>query len=294
MNSDLLAKRRRPARPIRPSDDAERNYRRNLIALVQVMARAVAAEVMPILREEKAQFTGDAVVMDRWTDRLIAALQRAADRFTGEWFEQSSTRLAKSTVSMAEAESTAAFLKSVNEAVGVDLSPVLGSAGMVDYLDMAVADNVSLIKSIATQYHDRVQNIVMNGVRNGDAPSTIAKALQAQTGVTRRRARFIARDQVAKMNGDIVERRQTQAGITHYRAIDSGDERVTGRPGGKYQNAKIKCWEIARKDVGFGPGVYSWKKGATAGGKSGLHPGKHHPGCRCTASPVMPWELPER
>lgn len=288
-----VAQRRRQAKPV-AVDQTERYYRAQLQSLVRAMAKAVAAEILPILKEEKSNFIADHDFMDRWLDRLVAALQSLSAQWVGQRFERQVRRLAASTVSMAEAESTAAFLQSVNRAVGVDLSNVISREGLADYLDMAVEDNVSLIKSISSRYFERVESIVLSGVRDGDAPTTIAKRLSEQTGATYKRARLIARDQVAKLNSDITAKRQTEAGITHFRWITSNDERVTGRPGGKYSSAKIKCWEIAKKDIGFGPGVYRWKEGASYGGESGLKPGKAHINCRCTASPVFEWELPEK
>jgi len=296
-NSELLAKRKRPAKPIQPSDAVERYYRTQLRSLVRAMARAVAEEVMPVVRDEKAAYIGDAdrsVVMDRWIDRVIEALQRASALFIGQAFEAQAARVARSTVSMAEAESTKAFLKSVNQAVGVDLSPVLSQQGMAEYIDASVLDNVALIRSVSEQYFERVQNIVLGGMRNGDHPTSIAKALQHQTGITDRRAKAIARDQVAKLNSQIVQRRQVQAGITHFRWVTANDERVTGRPGGRYANAKIKCYEIAKRDIGFGPGVYPWSRGASYAGETNLYPGRAHVACRCTASPVFEWQLPNR
>jgi len=165
---------------------------------------------------------------------------------------------------------------------------------MAEYIDASVLDNVNLIKSVSEQYFQRVQNVVLGGMRSGDSPTTIARALQHQTGITDRRARIIARDQIAKLNSQIVQRRQVQAGITHFRWVTANDERVTGRPGGRYANAKVKCHEIAKRDIGFGPGVYRWDRGASYAGETNLHPGQAHVNCRCTASPVFEWQLPNR
>src|SRR5690606_36572047 len=157
--------------------------------------------------------------------------------------------------------------KSVNQAVGVDLSPVLSQQGMAEYIDASVPDNVALIRSVSEQHLERAQNVVLRGRRNRGHPASIARAPQHQTGINDRRAKAIARDQVAKLNSQIVQRRQVQAGITHFRWVTANDERVTGRPGGRYANAKIKCYEIAKRDIGFGPGVYPWSRGASYAGE---------------------------
>ncbi|WP_220387564.1 phage minor head protein [Alloalcanivorax xenomutans] len=295
MNRALYQKRkkRRPARPSRKDESVEVFYRGQLRSLVRLINQVIAAEVMPVVKQEKPAYTGDALTMDGWAERVRAALQAAADQFTTATFAAQAERVAQDMVRRADAVSTGAFVESVNRAIGVDLSNMIDSERLQEELEAAVAENISLIRSIPQQHFTRLESIVLNGMRNGQTPTTIANNIRELSGVTYRRARFIARDQVAKLNGDITEARQSAAGITHYRAVDAGDERVTGRPGGRYPNAKIKCWEIARRDIGYGPGVYTWKEGASYAGQKGLHPGKHHPGCRCTATPVFEWELPD-
>lgn len=293
MNREQLAKRKRPAPPLKTPDAVESWYRRQLRSLVVAMNKAIGAEILPIIRQEREAYVGDAApTFDGWAERINRALELAAGQFASQAFESQLERLAREVVVRTDTVTTGAFIESVNKAVGVDLSAIITNEGLNDYLEAALIENVNLIKTIPSQYFSQVRTSVISGMRNGDRPSTIAKRLQELSGVTQRRAAFIARDQVAKLNADIVEARQTNAGITHYRVITSGDERVTGNPAGRYPNAKIKCYEIARRDIGFGPGVYSWKEGAEYAGQKGLHPGKHHPGCRCTSSPVFEWQLP--
>jgi SPP1 gp7 family putative phage head morphogenesis protein len=235
--------------------------------------------------------TRDAAFMDGWIERVIAALALSMASFQEGVFASHAERLASSTVSMTESETTKAFLESVNRAVGVDMTHVIGNEGLSDYIEAAAHENAQLIKSIPQEYFTDIQSAVIGGIRNGDAPSKIIKTIRAKTEATYNRAKLIARDQTAKLTSEINEQRQTNAGIKYYRSVDSGDERVSGRPGGKYPNAKISCWAIARQDIGYGPGVYRWDTGASYGGQTGLHPGKHHIQCRCTASPVFEWEV---
>lgn len=242
------------------------------------MARAVDAELAPVLR---AGYTADSPILDR----VIAVLAMLSSRFGGPSFEQQAERLARSTLSMAEAETTQAFLSSVNAAVGVDMSRVLGSVG--EYLDLAVADNVNLIKSLSSVYFERIEQAVIGGMRAGESNTVIARRIQQATGATYDRAKLIARDQMAKANTDIARTRMAQAGIKRFRWSTSQDQRVSGNPAGRYPNAKIKCYLIARQDVGFGPGVYPIDKGATYGGESGLMPGRAHINCRCTMTPQI-------
>jgi SPP1 gp7 family putative phage head morphogenesis protein len=300
MNERVGKTRKKSARPRDPTAKIERYYRAQLRSLVRSMAKRVKEDVLPVVQEEKEEYkqsTGDSVpsyTADAWSDRVIKAIQAVAGEFISGIFAQQYERIARQTVSMAESETTEAFVKSVNEAVGVDMGPILDNEGMQDYVQAATQQNVGLIKSIPEEYFTGIESAVLGGIRDGKAPSAIASQIQSQTGVHERKARTIARDQTAKLTSEITERRQRQSGIKYYQSVTAGDERVTGKPGGKYPNAKISCWGIAKQDIGFGPGVYRWDKGATWNGQKGLHPGRHHINCRCTAKPIFEYELPEK
>lgn len=281
-NEEIGRTRRRRPRKRDPARELDRWYRKQLRRIVREIADAVEAEVLPVVRETKAEYTLDAdpvATRDGWADRVIQAINLVWQSFTGAAFEQQADRLARQTVSMAESESTNAFLKSVNEAVGVDMSPMLDREGMREYLDVAAHNNAELIKSVPQDYLKGVEEAVMGGIRAGEAPTTIARNIQHQTGINQRRARFIARDQTAKLTGEITERRQKQAGIKYFRWSTSGDSRV----GDDHRAA-------ARRDVGYGPGIYRWDQPP----KEGIPGRATRPNCRCTAIPVFEWEISGR
>ncbi|PHN61266.1 phage head morphogenesis protein [Pseudomonas sp. ICMP 8385] len=253
------------------------------------MAGELVKALEPELKRLKRDYTADAKpTMDGWTDDILAAIRGVSRRFSSSLFESQIQRVAASTVSRAEADNADDFRKSVNQAVGVDFQLITRPRGMQDYLEASTAENVNLIKSIPDEYFKNVETIVLGGMKDGLAPTAIAKQIQEQTGVSARRAKLIARDQVSQLNADLTEKRQAAAGIEFYKSEDAGDQRVSGAPGGKYPNAKISCYGIARKDIGYGPGIYKVGVGASWGGKTGLKPGKHHPLCRCIAIAMIP------
>lgn len=248
------------------------------------MASELYAEITPELKRLKPEYTADArFTADSWVDDILAAIRRVSSRFTSSLFEAQINRVANQTISRAEATNAEEFRESVNRAVGVNISNILKPKSIAEYIQASVAENVALIKSIPSYYFEKIEGLVLSGMKDGLAPTALAKQIQKETGVTYERAKFIARDQMAKVNSDLTRKRQMDAGIDFYKSQDANDERVSGRPGGRYPNAKISCWGIARKDIGFGKGVYTVKDGASWGGVDNLHPGKHHPGCRCVA-----------
>lgn len=286
---DSRKKKPKAPKPVLPSQEAERYYSGQLRGMVRLMAGELVKVLEPELKLLKRDYIADSKpTMDGWTDEILTAIRGVSRRFSSSLFEAQIQRVAASTVSRAEADNAEDFRKSVNQAVGVDFQLITRPKGMQDYLEASTAENVNLIKSIPEEYFKNVETIVLGGMKDGLAPTAIAKQIQEQTGVSARRAKLIARDQVSQLNSDLTRQRQAAAGIEFYKAVDAGDQRVSGAPGGKYPNAKISCYGIARQDIGYGPGVYKVADGAPWGGKTGLHPGKHHVLCRCIAIAMIP------
>ncbi|WP_237656146.1 phage minor head protein [Kosakonia sp. MH5] len=284
MLAEILKKtpprRRAPLRPARQTDETERYYNGQLRDIVRQMAQAIDEALIPVLRRE---YTADS----RLTDIIMTSIRQAADRFFSVAFGAATEKLAQRVVSRADSESSAVFVEQINRALGVDMTGLMVNGELVDYFDASVEQNVALIKSLSSDYFDDIQRQVMDGILRGDSLTTITRNLQNTTGATYNRAKLIARDQTAKIRSDITRQRQQQAGIDRFRWSTSQDVRVSGNPAGRYPKAKIKCFNIARQDVGYGPGVYLWSKGASFNGETGLFPGRAHINCRCTPTPLI-------
>jgi hypothetical protein len=87
------------------------------------------------------------------------------------------------------------------------------TAPMRDVLDATLAENVSLIKSIGSQYHTEVEGMVMRSVTAGRDLQSLNKELKERYGVTERRANFIALDQNNKATSSFVRVRQQDLGL---------------------------------------------------------------------------------
>jgi len=150
--------------------------------------------------------------------------------------------------------------KAMRSVLGVDIfqrEPFLN-----DTINSFVKENVALIKSIPEKYLNDVASSVQRGVRAGETSKTIALDIEKRTKVTRNRAKFIARDQVSKLNGQLARLRQTNVGVDDYTWRTALDERV---------RATHKANE-GRK--------FKWNKPPAVTG----HPGEDFQ-CRCIAEP---------
>ncbi len=128
-----------------------------------------------------------------------------------------------------------------------------------------VRENVSLITSIDDRYFADLERLFAGGIESGQNTAALRKVLEERYGVSRSRAQLIARDQIAKLNGQIAEKRQSDLGIEEYAWRTVGDERV--RETHAEKDGRRFRWDDPPADTG--------------------HPGTDYQ-CRCVAEPVLP------
>ena len=94
--------------------------------------------------------------------------------------------------------------------------------------------NVGLIKAVPQETLAGMRNIVQESWRQGLLNKDIAKRLNRAYEIKASKARFWARDQMAKLNAELSQQQQKDAGVEQYIWSTSGDERVRGNPNGKW------------------------------------------------------------
>lgn len=82
--------------------------------------------------------------------------------------------------------------------------------------ELWVSENTRLIKSIPTDELSDMEGIIQRGVMNGSSADTIKKQIQERYGVTERRAKLIAVDQIGKSNAALSQQRLKDAGVKNY------------------------------------------------------------------------------
>lgn len=131
--------------------------------------------------------------------------------------------------------------------------------------------NARLITDIPAKAMRQIYNESITALQEGTTVKDLTNIVQERLGVSDSRAELIARDQVAKLNSDLVKERQVENDVTHYVWRTVQDERVR---------------DSHRQADG---NTYSW----TANGADtpcGLVPGDDYQ-CRCTAEPILPLYL---
>jgi SPP1 gp7 family putative phage head morphogenesis protein len=251
-------------KPVRPNAGVESIYRRKLTKLVEDMNASVCYWLSAAFRAHPPKMAVDAVPANELRDAL-AKLAR-------QWlynFDELADELAKYFATDVAERSDSALADSFRR-LGFTVKFTMTPA-MRDIIQATVHENVSLIKSIPRQYLTQVEGLTMRSVQAGRDLGFLAKGLQKQYGVTKKRAALIARDQNNKATASMNRARQTELGITEAIWVHSSAGKKP-RPTHVKMNGK-------RYDVS--EGMYDSHEGRY------VLPGELI-NCRCTSRSVIP------
>lgn len=247
--------------PVRANAGIEAAFRKRLDALIDEMQRSIQHWVKaqyrrnaPEIAQDESPAAGLKALMDglgrQWERRFNAAAPELA-----EWF------------SVAIKDRSDAALKGILKRAGLTVEFRM-SRGVNDVFQATVAEQVGLIKSIASEHLTDVQGAVMRCVTQGRDLGYLSKELEARYGVTKRRAAFIARDQANKATATITRARQIEMGITKAKWRHSSAGR---HPRASHVAADGQEYDVAKGMLIDGAWIF---------------PGEL-PNCRCTSAPII-------
>lgn len=271
----LSTKRKKP-KGIKPPDAVGLAYLADMRKMIRSMKKDVDAKLIPILKKTETDYILDSAptyTEDQWLGQLINAFEFLKMKWVGAGMDQVAAQIASKFVRSADQ------VNSKRNAADFGVNIFATNAELQEYLQASVYDNARLIKSIPSQYLTNVESIVMSNVRAGGRWEAVAKQLQQEYGVTDRRAKLIARDQTAKINGQLSAKRQVAAGFEYFQWIDSHDNRV--RSNHKKHNDKV---------TEYGRGIYRWDNPPLSEKGTPIICGTEYQ-CRCVARPVSNEEV---
>jgi hypothetical protein len=156
--------------------------------------------------------------------------------------------------------------------------------------DAWVGNSVTRAAETVSTFYDNMHRSVLDAVKKGMDFDDVVKMIQdMDSSLTDARAAFLARDLTGKLNGIITQKLQTGLGLQEYFWQTAADERVRGRPGGKYPNALPSHWAMDSVICSWAdPNICSFDYGITWVPRLANMP-HYHPGmdwqCRCRGTP---------
>jgi SPP1 gp7 family putative phage head morphogenesis protein len=240
-------------------------YRMALLTIAREAIDIIKREVIPAVERIPTASHADADVdVDSLIGRIRIALgKRFSKAKVAKIVERNGGKISK----LGEDE----FLRQMKGVLGIDLG---ASTKLAPVMKSFVKENVDLITSIPEQLLGDVETIIRKGVTAGVRSESLIGDIVSRFGVTERRASLIARDQTSKLVAQVAHTRQQEIGVKRFTWRTARDERVRGRPDGKYPNAIPSHWDRDGK-------VYRYDD----------PPDGEMPGdpvnCRCRAEPVL-------
>lgn len=193
------------------------------------------------------------------------ALMKVLEKYEKSDRTSQAENIANGFVSRGDAQNHAEVSTNLKNQTGVDLAAYLRSSpNITEKVNAMTTANVQLIKSIRSQYLDKVQNAVTQALVSGSLNKDLAAQIKALGQTTEKRAMFIARDQSSKLNAALTQARHEDVGIKKYMWSTSLDERVRD----SHADKEGLIFEYANPPADTG------------------HPG-HDFNCRCVAIPVF-------
>ena len=254
---------------------AEREYVRLANEYMRLLKEELE-ENLPMLKESYKANRNELVAENRRADAATDLILKVSELFT-----KMKSNLLQKTVGFGlrrRLESLAnlnrkltvrEWKKAIKATLGIDIREdyYLGEFYKEQLLQW-VKENIDLISTIPNDTLDKMQDIVYDGYVNGRTTTQMVKDIRRVYGVSKRHATLIARDQTAKLNGQIQRHQQMDAGIEEYVWSTTGDERV--RESHRVLNGMKFRWDTPPEN---------------SDGRA-CHPGEDYQ-CRCIGRPVF-------
>ena len=222
--------RRRPALVPRFPMGTARGYFADLARVVRELTELIRLRLVPqlegLVSNARTEFGLDAATWrrDQISDIVEQLMNDIGIEFTEAVPPSAIAALAERRGLEASNFGNRQLTMAARRAIGVNMiaeSPVLEQR-LRDWSSR----NVQLVTKMTDDHLGRVRTIVTEGVTNGRTARELGRSISQATGVARRRAQLIARDQIATLNSQLQHDRMRTNGVTEGIWRTVGDDRV--------------------------------------------------------------------
>ncbi len=242
----------------------------------RLIGRMTAAMYKDYARELKSVFrANDVITIDASISAQARIVLRKLQQKWGRIFRRESPKIVEQIIGGIDKAAGDTLKQSLKQlSGGITLKTDEMPAALKQAVSAAIAENVTLIKSIETQYHTQIEGAVMRSLQpGGRGLADVTEALQKYEGITDRRRNIIAKDQTRKIQASISIERAKSAGIKKFKWLHSR--------GGS---------EPRPDHVAMSGNVYSYDDPPVIDRRTGE---RGFPGqainCRCQMVPVIEW-----
>lgn len=266
-------KHRKPLVPMKYPRGIEYAYRQLLLAYVKQLKLLIKKHIAPLVPQMVREVTDMSFELgmlrqDAWQDDLRKAIEKIQKDL--EPHQNKTINDMRSVGPKVNQFNRDEWKRLIRGQYGVDPTSERPDRWR-NILDNWARQNAELIKDIPfktiMQIRDKTVEALLSGKSQSDMADDIFDIMSERGDVTDSRAELIARDQVAKLNGNFTKERQADMGVESYIWRTVGDERV--RDTHEMVDGMTFTWDNP------------------PGETDGNHPGEDYQ-CRCWAEPILP------
>ena len=196
-----------------------RTYSREIVGMVNDMIKEYR-ELLTVYKNKQGQ-----MAMDADTSWLSTDMERRLRRLGNKWydaFEQFAEDKSKVMVLKVLKNSDLQLKSILKDWLATKRWELIADTiptPIRQTMKAHVAENVSLIKSIAQQYHERISGAVYRAITGEGSLNQLRRDFTKYSNMSTRRAKLIASDQIHKTFTTLAARRMASVGITRYKWI---------------------------------------------------------------------------
>jgi len=198
-------------KPLKPNIRIEQSYKKKIESLTNAMTKEVERELKKLFKKESPAFFAEDASITSQSRILLSKLFKKYSRI----FDIEGKKITNKMVSQANRHSKAsvkASLESMKQGLTINVKDL--SAETKEMIKASANQSASYIKSIQSQYLDKVEGYVYRSITDGNGLQDLVPNLQKLSGQTLRRSRMIAQDQYRKTSASLDKARMKQNGIS--------------------------------------------------------------------------------
>lgn len=205
--------------PLHYNYAVQARYASSLIDLIKNMTQQTKREVVKTFKrpDAKEYFALDESVSS--SSRIV--VNKLRKKFTKLFSEKAKTLAEKMFLDNDKASSSSLHSSLKQLSGGLSLGTRVFTPQMQEIMTATINENVSLIKSIPSEYFTDIEGAVMRSITTGNGLADLVPFLNSHENITVKRARLIAGDQSRKAFSNITASRLKELKVTKYKWVHS-------------------------------------------------------------------------
>jgi len=180
-----------------------------------------------------------AALRDAPQDRINEQMEALSDEFQRKLDEINAERRLNQFGRQVKTKALMDFTTALEQNQVSAFTPYSGKINQ--YVDASIAENVKLVESIPREYHDDLQRVISDGIRNNWTIDTMENVIRERFDVAANRARTIAMDQTNSLYSAITRAQHAELNLSKFRWAAVMDSRT--RPSHANLHGTIHKWE---------------------------------------------------